>query len=111
MKLLISILESIYLSYMFHFFKTGMDFNILSSPKGFMLGHLIGDSVGKRICLFGQIAIIPLIILLLIRNITPIPDMLIQVSLGIALLLSTINLNALVYLLPVFLLEIILYFR
>jgi len=88
-----------------------MDFNVLSSPKGFMFGHLIGDSVGKRICLFGQITIVPLIVLLIIRNIFPIPDIFIHVSLGIALLLSTINLNALVYLLPVFLLEIILYFN
>ena len=96
---------------MFHFFKTGMDFNILSSPKGLLLRHLVGDYVGKRICLFGQIAIIPFIVLLIIRNICPIPDMFIHISLGIALLLSMINLNALVYLLPVFFLESIIYFN
>ena len=33
-RLNISIIESVYLVYMFHFFKTSMDFNILSSPKG-----------------------------------------------------------------------------
>jgi hypothetical protein len=37
-----SLLESFYLIFMFLFFKTSIDFNVLSSPKGSWLEHLIG---------------------------------------------------------------------
>ena len=104
-KLDISILESIYLVYMFLFFKTSIDFNVLASPKGWLFEHLIGNTYGLRVCLFGRIAIFALIFVLVIRHFINISPLFVKISLFIAVLLSLINLNALVYLMPVILLE------
>ena len=98
--MMIRILESLYLIYMFNYFETGIDFNVLSSPKGYWFEHLIGNTVGRRICPFGNVAIIPLIFVLLFGS-----RGLIRCSLVIAFILSLMNLNALVYLIPVFLIE------
>lgn len=105
LQLIVSLLEVFYLSYMFYFFKTGIDFNIISSPDGDWFKHLIGDEVGLRICLFGRFAIIPLLILLLIRNFVTIPQSYISGVLIIAFILSLMNMNALIYLLPVIIVE------
>jgi len=106
MKLLeISIIESIYLIYMFLFLKTSIDFNILASPKGWLFEHLIGNTNSLRICPFGRIAIFALIFVLIMRNFITISPHLVNIFLGIALFLSFINLNALVYLIPVLLFE------
>ena len=104
-KLDISILESIYLVYMFLFFKTSIDFNVLASPKGWLFEHLIGDTYGLRVCLFGRIAIFALIFVLIMRDFINISPLFVKISLGVAGFLSLINLNALVYLLPVILFE------
>ena len=58
-KLLISLIESIYLIYMFNFFKTNIDFNVFASPTNHWFKHLTGNEYGVRICLFGQILSIP----------------------------------------------------
>ena len=110
LNLLISFLEAIYLSYTFHFLKTGIDFNIFASPSDNMFKHLLGNEVGLRICVFGQIMIVPLIFLLVLRNFTHIDRQYVQYSLGIALIISLINFNATVYLIPVIILEIITVF-
>lgn len=104
-KLNTSILKSFYLIYMFLFFKTSIDFNVLASPKGWLFEHLIGDTYGLRICLFGRIAIFALIFILIMRHFINISPLFVKISLFIAVLLSLINLNALVYLMPVILLE------
>ena len=106
-KLKISVLESIYLIYMFLFFKTSVDFNIIKSPEGWWLEHLIGDDCGLRICPFGRVAIFGLIFILIARNYIDISQNIISISLGIASVLSLMNLNALIYLLPVLLIEIV----
>ena len=106
-SLQISIFESIYLIYMFLFFKTSIDFNILSSPNMWLFKHLIGDTYGLRICPFGQIAIFALIFILIFRNFINISPILINISFVIAVILSLINLNALVYLIPVLLVEFV----
>ena len=107
MKLLyISILESVYLIFMFHMFKTSIDFNMLASPKGWWLGHLIGDEKGLRICPFGRVAIFALIFILLFRNFgLVISETFMNISLGIIFALSLMNMNAVVYLLPIFIVE------
>ena len=64
-----SLLESFYLIFMFLFFKTSIDFNVLSSPKGSWLEHLIGDEYGLRICPFGRVAIFALIFILVLGGI------------------------------------------
>ncbi len=91
---------------MFHFFKTSIDFNILSSPKGWLFEHLIGDEYGLRICLFGQVAIFALIFLLIGRHFYEIPEDFIKFGLLVSLVLSLMNLNAVVYLIPVWIIEL-----
>ena len=64
--LIISIIETIYLIYMFHFFKTRLNFNVLPefsfTQKHKFLKHLNDDTYGLRICPFGRIIIFLLII-------------------------------------------------
>ena len=105
-SLKISILESLYLIYMFLFFKTSVDFNILDSPKGKFFEHLIGNEYGVRICLFGQNAIFVLISILLGRHYVNIPQWFINMSLFVSFVLSLMNMNAIVYMLPVWVYEI-----
>ena len=101
-----SIIETIYLIYMFLFFKTSIDFNILSSPKGWWFEHLIGDEYGLRICPFGRIAIFALIFVLIARHYFEIPENFMIFALLVSFVLSLMNLNAVVYLIPVWLLEL-----
>lgn len=110
-RLLISIIESVYLFFMFHFFETGLDFNMgnMSNYDSYELRHLKGDEHGLRICPFGRKAILLLIFLLIIRNFYEIQAV-IFVSLFVSFVLSLLmNLNALVYLLPVWIIEFWLY--
>ena len=97
---MIRILEALYLIYMFNFFETSVDFNVFSSPDHRFFKHLIGNKKGNRICPFGHVAIFALVAVLLFGS-----RPLIRCSLVIAFILSLINLNALVYLLPIFILE------
>ena len=101
----ISFLESIYLIYMFLFFKTNIDFNVFDTPKGWWFEHLVGNHYGLRICPFGRIAIFVLIFILLIRNFINIPVFIIKIILLISLILSFMNLNAFVYLIPIWVIE------
>ena len=111
--LIISIIETIYLIYMFHFFKTHLDFNFLPqlsfTQKHDFFKHLNDDTYGLRICPFGRIIIFLLIGILLLRNFViygKISKIMMIVVLVITFLLSLMNLNALVFLIPVFILEI-----
>ncbi len=102
--LYISIVESLYLSYMFHFFKTTVDFNFNESPTSSFFKHAIGNEYTLRICPFGRYAIILLIFIFLGRNFCYIPF--VKTSIIIALILSFMNMNALVYVFPVAFLEL-----
>jgi len=104
-KIYISILESIYLIFMFHFFNTSIDFNVIASPTGWWFEHLIGDEYGLRICPFGRVAIFALIIVLLLRHYFKISQSFVNIALGISFILSLMNLNAVVYLIPIWLIE------
>ena len=101
----LSVFESVYLIFMFIFFKTTVDFNVLRSPSGKWFKHLIGDEYGNRICPFGKVAIFALIFVLLIRHYIKIPQYFINLALIIAFVLSLMNMNAVVYLIPIFLIE------
>ena len=101
----ISVFESIYLIYMFLFFKTNIDFNIFDTPKGWWFEHLVGNNYGLRICPFGRVAIFGLIFILLVRHIVNIPKIFIKLSLFISVILSLMNLNAVVYLIPIWYIE------
>ena len=109
-KLYISILESIYLIYMYWFFETSINFDVLKIKwNSKLLKHLTDETYGLRICPFGQISILVLVCILLIRNFYKIESVYINYSLYIALGLSLLmNLNSFVYLLPVFICELLL---
>ena len=107
-SLKISLLESAYLIFMFLFFKTTMDFNVLRSPNGWWFNHLVGEEYGLRICPFGRIAILALIFVLILRHYVKIPKWFIYLALGISFILSFMNMNAVVYLIPIWLIEFLL---
>lgn len=107
---IISIIEILYISYMFHFLETSVDFNIYDSPSNILFKHAVGNDKVKRICLFGQYAILILIIMILIRCCYTTPSNLVIISVCIALFISIINFNALVYLIPIFIVESYLYY-
>ena len=104
-SLKISIIESVYLIFMFLFFKTTMDFNVLRSPTGWWFEHLVGDHYGLRICPFGRVAIFALIAILISRHYVKIPQLYVNTTLVIAFILSLMNMNALVYLIPIWVIE------
>ena len=106
-RVYISIIESIYLFYMFRHFTTSVDFNLsrASCISMKMFEHLTTNEKGLRICPFGRTAILFLIALFLLRHIIHIPPKYIKYALAVGAVLSLLNLNAVVYLLPVFLVE------
>ena len=105
--LYISILESLYLIYMFRFFNTTVNFDILKIYwANKYLHHNVENIYGPKICPFGQDIIFVLIFILLIRNVFSIKQTYINYSLYLALGLSLLmNWNAFVYILPVLLVE------
>lgn len=107
-KLLISVLESIYLIYMFYFFETSFDFNIFASSENWLFKHLIGNEKGLRICPFGRIVIIPFVIILILRNFSfiPISKYFINILLVLSFIMSLMNLNAVAYFIPVWIVEL-----
>ena len=54
---MLSVIEAIYLFYMFHCFETTIDFGITPSPNGYWFTHMTGNEKGLRICPFGRVAI------------------------------------------------------
>ena len=108
--LILSIIETAYLSYTFHFLETSVDFNIMDSPSNILFKHATGNARVGRICLFGQYAIVILMAVLLIRCISGIPPYCVLAAVGIALVISLINLNAFAYLVPVAIIEGCLYY-
>ena len=107
-KLIISIIESVYLIYMFHYFKTSFDFNIFSSPKHWVFKHLKGRRYGLRICIFGRVIIIPFVFILILRNYVKLPVYFMRSVLLLTFILSWMNLNAVAYFVPVWLTELLI---
>lgn len=111
MILLLRLLEIVYLLYMFLLFKTSIDFNLYSQgilAKSKLFKHLEQNQYGNRICLFGHIMIILLCAFIILREIYPLPQYLTWIVLIISLLLSLLNLNAVVYLIPFWTIELII---
>tara|TARA_B110000008_G_scaffold277244_1_gene318104 strand:+ start:821 stop:1129 length:309 start_codon:yes stop_codon:yes gene_type:complete len=102
---------------MFLFFKTSMNFDSvtfrprINFDKGSYFFHSNDTEYGLKICLFGQYAIFLLIFILIARHYINIPKKLVLLSLVIAFIISLINLNAVVYLLPIWIYEIYNYLQ
>ena len=112
--LILSILEAIYIIYMFLFFKTTYNFNPIDA-KNYLADYLKHNnqiSKSLRICHFGRDAIFALIFLLLARNIPPFPRSASIPAIAMAIFLGECmnNRNVGVYLFPLFLLECLLFF-
>ena len=106
-----SFLEGAYLIFMFRWFKTTMNFDQWR-PGGHMdvddrsaLYHSAGNEYESKICPFGQWAIILLAIVLIARHYTRVPGWIVLAALCASGLLSLLNLNAFVYLLPIWAVE------
>lgn len=102
---IISLIEAIYLLYTFHFLKTSVDFGLGPSLQGYWLKHAVGNIKTRRICPFGRVAILPFIFLLIARNYINIHRKLHIFAVLTAFILSFLNTNATVYLLPIFIIE------
>jgi len=78
----------------------------MESPTTSFFKHAVGNEKTCRICPFGQYAIFLLIAILLGRNVISMSKFFVIVSIGIAAFLSLLNMNALIYLLPVMIVEV-----
>lgn len=105
-----SIIELLYLIGMFCFYQTRQDYNMLAQGKftsnSLVFKHLEGDIYGNRICLFGKIMLIPFSIFLLIRDNYTIKKVWTYLIIVISIILSFLNYNAFVYLIPVWIYEL-----
>ena len=110
--LLISIIEIIYIIYMFIFFKTYITINhpweycIVGNLGKFFEHPIRTIKYSNKICQFGKIIIIPLIIYLYLRNFINLKKFNKYIIL-ISILLSLMNMNAVLYLIPFWLIELI----
>tara|TARA_X000000950_G_scaffold43809_1_gene49273 strand:+ start:2426 stop:2749 length:324 start_codon:yes stop_codon:yes gene_type:complete len=99
---------------MFLFFETSVNFDTFtfrprinfSEDSAFF--HSNGNEYGSKICPFGKSIIFLFVAILLLRNYISIPKYIMIATIIIAILMSFINLNALVYILPVIFYEICL---
>ena len=108
-----TILLSAYLIYMFRFFKTVYS---IHHPYEFAITNKIGTyfehpiKTGKyqsKICRFGKQAVPCLVVFLLLRYFIDIPKKVSWLVFFTVVLLSLLNMNAVLYLIPYFILEII----
>ena len=107
--MVLSVAESAYLIYMFHLFKTSVDFNVLAQGRigrHEFFRHLSGSTYGLRICPFGRVVVLVYIAGLLGRNVVPIPESYMRAALATSAFLAMMNTNAVVYLLPVWAVEL-----
>ena len=113
--LIISILESIYLIYTFHFLKTSIDFNLIGqsnyTKNNKYLYHISGSECGLRICLFGRVIILALIAILLTRNFYNIPKYIFNMVILTSIILSGLNYNATAFLIPIWITEFTLQYK
>lgn len=105
------ILLAIYLCYMFIFFKTQYSINHPYEIKIIGLNNYLKHPINSvkyqsKICIFGKYAIIFLISFLIIKTFYNIPKLLSKIILLITFILSLMNMNAFLYLLPYFIIEL-----
>ena len=105
---LTSVAEAAYLGFMFFLFETRVDFNVVASPDHHLLRHLSGNAKGLRICPLGRILAVPAILLLLARCEFPGLGTWIRRGVYASMPLSLINLNAVVYLIPIWVTELLI---
>lgn len=107
----ISLFEAFYILYMFLFFKT--KYSIHHPLEVYITGYhqslfhpINTQNYESKICPFGKNIIWLLILFLIYRSLYTIPKKYSKIVLFLTLLLSTMNMNALVYLLPYYIIEL-----
>ena len=114
--LIISIVEAIYVIYMFKYFKTTYSFNLL--PLKFLDNSLYlqhqkyaTETPESHICPFGHDMSYFIAVFLIARNFIPCLRDWNLIILGLIFLGCFLNLNAVVYFLPVIITETFMYFK
>ena len=115
-KKLLKIIEIVYLIYMFYFFKTTFSIHhpLESSLTSFSdyLKHPINNGIYEsKICQFGKDAMILLITYLIIRCFINFPKLINIMIISITMIVSLLNMNAVLYLLPFVIVEIFFAFN
>lgn len=112
---LISLFLAIYIAYMFQFFKTTVSINhpfeylILNKINYNILNHNTDNQYNSKICQFGKVAILALIAFLLYRTFKKIPKNINLLVFLVTLIMSFLNFNAFLYLIPYYAIEIYYY--
>ena len=109
----IFIFLSFYLIYMFIFFKTTISFNHpyelnIISLNNYLKHSFKSSKYESKICLFGKYAIFFLVAFLITRKFYNFPKFYSKFILLITFVLSLMNMNAVLYLLPYFIIELYL---
>ena len=105
-------LLSIYILFMFQFFKTKICFNhplefyLTDTLSGYFNHPINSSEYESKICNFGKNIIWILIIYLIYKSYYPVNKVVNKTVLLITFFLSLLNLNAVIYLIPYFLYEI-----
>ena len=108
----LSTAEIAYLLYMFWVFKTNINFNtllgynVLEVAHGHVLWHSLRSDFGVKICAFGQWAILPMCALLLLPRSSNLGKKTLIAALALSAVLSLMNMNAVVYLVPIWIVEL-----
>jgi len=100
----VSVMASIYLIYMFRYFKTSINLSIWSLNSN-LFKHSLTSEYGLKICPFGQQVIFFLVGFLILQHFIKISKPLRWRTWYLILLLSLLNTNATFYILPVFILD------
>ena len=109
-KLLISLLEAIYVVYMFRIFKTTVSMNLIPLKfldySSYLIHQKENSSIPvSHICKFGHDMAVVIAIFLILRNYMPKLMKYNKTVLGLIIFGCFMNLNALIYFLPVVVIE------
>ena len=109
--LLLKLIEIFYLIYMFYFFKTTLSIHhsyesTIITFSEFLKHPINSGKYESKICKFGKKVMILLIIYLLIRCFINYPQNLNLIVLLITIIMSFLNMNAVLYIIPFIIIEI-----
>lgn len=113
-KLIISILESVYLIYMFNFFKTTISFHhpleIIFANHNYFKHPINTGLYENKICTFGKHLSYFASVYLILRNILPKLHKINKHIVHLSMFLSFVmNINSFIYLIPLFVIEYVFF--
>jgi len=116
---ILSIIESIYIIYMYNFFKTNKSIHhpievMIQRDISNFLKHPVSTGIYEnKICNFGKIVSYLLVILIILRNMYRDKYRMINIIVFILVFVLSfiLNMNSFVYLIPIFILELFYFLR